>query len=123
MGFETGLLIAVVIAVALGVPFMLRRRSEQAGLEARLLQQRKARRTASGRATIKSIERTGLSINDQPQVRIELELDLPDRVCTWTMKRIVDVLDIPRIQPGSQLAVRYDPDEIENMACELDADF
>lgn len=123
MSFEVGLLVAVVAAIVIGVPLAMRRAHLGFGAEVRRLRERQGRRRATGRATIKSVERTGLTINDQPQVEIALVLDLPDRVYTWTIRRIVDVLDIPRIQPGAELAVRFNPDDLDNMACELDKGF
>jgi hypothetical protein len=123
MSFEAGLLMAVVAAVVIGVPLAIRRAGLRFDAEVRRLVARRARQRATGRATIKSIERTGLSINDQPQVEIALELKLPDRVHTWAIRCIVDVLDIPRIQPGTELAVRFDPDDPANIACELEEGF
>jgi hypothetical protein len=63
-----------------------------------------------GEAKILSIERTGLSINDQPEIRFTMELDLQDgRVLEIKAERIVDVIEIPRVQPGSRVPVAYHP--------------
>jgi hypothetical protein len=65
------------------------------------------RRRARGEARIVSIQRTGLSINDVPQIELGLHLDLPDRTCQFSIRKLVDPLAYNRIQPGSTLSVAY----------------
>jgi Arc/MetJ family transcription regulator len=63
-----------------------------------------------GEAKILSVQRTGMSINDQPEIRFTMEFDLQDgRVLEIKAERIVDILEIPRVQPGGRVPVAYHP--------------
>jgi hypothetical protein len=64
---------------------------------------------AAAPARILSIGQTGMYINNQPQVRILLEVAPPDGpVFQATVSKVVSMLQIPRIQPGLMVDVRYD---------------
>lgn len=70
--------------------------------------------TAEGRVT--EIERTGLSINDNPEVRFTIAADLGyGNELTITHERIVDIIDLPRFQPGRSVRVIYDPEDHDNL--------
>lgn len=118
MPFETGLLVVVIAAIALGVPLSIRRAGLRDAAERQRFVEHRNRRRARGPATIRAIERTGISVDDQPQVEITLALALPDRVVTITTQRIVDLLELPRIQPGTVVDVLYDPDDPTNHECD-----
>ncbi|TCO59689.1 hypothetical protein [Actinocrispum wychmicini] len=63
-----------------------------------------------GMGTVVAMGRTGLSINDQPQLLITLDVDTPDgRSFRAQAKQLVDVIDMQAVQPGSLLPVRYVP--------------
>ncbi|MBP2476669.1 hypothetical protein JOF53_005541 [Crossiella equi] len=63
-----------------------------------------------GMGTVVSVGRTGLSVNDQPQLLITLDVDTQDgRRIRAEAKQIVDLTDLAAVQPGSVLPVRYLP--------------
>ncbi|WP_035303843.1 hypothetical protein [Actinokineospora inagensis] len=64
-----------------------------------------------GMGTVMSVARTGLSVNDQPQLAIHLRVDTADgRSFAGTARQIVDLTDLGAVQPGAMLPVRYLPD-------------
>lgn len=61
-----------------------------------------------GMGTVVGVARTGLSVNDQPQLDIQLDVDTPDgRSFRGTARQIVDLTEIGTVQPGAVLPVRY----------------
>jgi hypothetical protein len=64
-------------------------------------------------ARVESIRRTGLSVNDQPQVELTLTVAPRTRPAYTTVHReIVDIVALPQLQPGSIIVVRRpDPDK------------
>lgn len=64
-----------------------------------------------GMGTVVGVARTGLSVNDQPQLDIRLEVDTADgRTLPATARQVVDLTDLSAVQPGAILPVRYLPD-------------
>ncbi|PPK67219.1 hypothetical protein V5P93_003556 [Actinokineospora auranticolor] len=64
-----------------------------------------------GMGTVISVGRTGLSVNDQPQLAIQLRVDAADgRSFVGTARQIVDLTELGAVQPGAVLPVRYLPD-------------
>ncbi len=64
-----------------------------------------------GIGRVVGVTRTGLAVNDQPQLDIRLEIDTPDgRTFLGTARQFVDVVDMAAVQIGSTLPVRYLPD-------------
>lgn len=64
---------------------------------------------AAAPARIVSIGETGMYINNQPQVKIVLEVSPPDGpTFVATVNKVVSLLQIPRVQPGLLVDVRYD---------------
>jgi hypothetical protein len=64
-----------------------------------------------GMGTVVGVARTGLSVNDQPQLDIRLRVDTADgRTFPATARQIVDLTDLSVVQPGAILPVRYLPD-------------
>lgn len=118
---------AVVLAIFVLSPILayrslVSRRSFEAFVADR--QERRARvRSARVAAKIAAIERTGMSINDQPEVRFQVDARLLDgREIELKFTRVVDQLQIPRIQPGMALLLEYDPEDVEgNWKVDLDA--
>lgn len=70
-------------------------------------------------ATVLSVSDAGVRVNDDPVVVLELEVRAPDRA-PWraTARQLVSILAIPAVQPGSVLAVRYDPADPSRVAVE-----
>ena len=61
-------------------------------------------------AKILKIWETGATVNEQPQVGMLLEVYAPNRpVYHAEAKRVVSILNIPRLQVGSTVEVRFDP--------------
>jgi hypothetical protein len=60
--------------------------------------------------TVVSLARTGLSVNDQPQLLITMDVDTPDgRRFRGEAKQLIDLTDMAAVQPGAVLPVRYLP--------------
>ena len=58
-------------------------------------------------ARVEGIRRTGLSVNDQPQVELTLTVAPRTRPAYTTVHReIVDIVALPQLQPGSIIVVR-----------------
>ncbi|MFD5319437.1 hypothetical protein [Streptomyces sp. NPDC127098] len=74
--------------------------------------------------TVVSTARTGLSVNDQPQQDIQLDVDTTDgRSFRAVLRRVVDLTELATLRPGLQLPVRYRPgDEGGRVALATDAD-
>ncbi|MBP2327201.1 hypothetical protein JOF56_007586 [Kibdelosporangium banguiense] len=63
-----------------------------------------------GMATVVSLARTGLTVNDQPQLLITLNVDTQDgRTFHAEAKQLVDLTQMAMVQPGRMLPVRYLP--------------
>ncbi|MGW0519654.1 hypothetical protein [Crossiella sp. NPDC003009] len=63
-----------------------------------------------GMGTVVSVSRTGLSVNDQPQLLITMDVDtLQGNTFRAEAKQLVDLTDIAAVQPGRLLPVRYLP--------------
>lgn len=62
--------------------------------------------------TVVSLARTGLSINNQPQLDITLDVTTVDgQVFRGVARQVVDLTDIAALAPGTVLPVRYLPGE------------
>ena len=70
-------------------------------------------------ARILQLVDTGMKVNDNPQVTIVLEVHAQGRP-PWhaQVTTIVSMLAIPRVQPGTVVAIRYDPMNPMNVAIE-----
>jgi hypothetical protein len=63
-----------------------------------------------GMGTVISLSRTGLTVNNQPQLLIILDVDTQDgRTFRAEAKQLVDLTEMSAVQPGSLLPVRYRP--------------
>lgn len=63
----------------------------------------------SAEASIVSAARTGLTINDQPQVKVTVAFeDTRGRACQASFKKIVDLLDLHTFTAGSKIKILYD---------------
>jgi len=73
-------------------------------------------------ATILSLKESGLRVNDRPELYIELEVRPPEgQVYEVTVSRITSVIEVPRLQPGSTVAVVIAPDNPQNVLIDLAA--
>ncbi|TQM79576.1 hypothetical protein FHX81_1885 [Saccharothrix saharensis] len=61
-----------------------------------------------GMGTVVGVARTGLTVNDQPQLDIRLQVDTADgRSFPATARQVVDITELSVVQPGAILPVRY----------------
>jgi hypothetical protein len=79
---------------------------------------RKIGRPARGR--VLKIWDTGMSLNDSPIVgfRLEVHADGVEPFEAET-KALIGRLDVPQIQPGAELAVKYDPNDHTRVALDI----
>lgn len=64
-----------------------------------------------GIGTVVSVRRTGLTVNDQPQLEIQLDVDTPDgHRFRGVARSIVDLTELAMVAPGATLPVRYRQD-------------
>ncbi len=71
-------------------------------------------------ARVESIRRTGFTVNDQPQCEIQLTVAPRHRPPYTTVHRqIVDIVELPQLQPGSVIVVRRPDAEKANVLLEL----
>jgi hypothetical protein len=62
-------------------------------------------RAPIGIGTVVAVSRTGLTVNDQPQLDIELDVDTPDG--RSTARLLVDLTELSAVRPGVIVPVRY----------------
>lgn len=67
-------------------------------------------------AIILSAEKTGSYYNDDPQVRLILEVTGEDGTFESEAKMIVSEFEIPKYQPGTRVRIFYDPENTERSA-------
>ncbi|MFJ6672941.1 hypothetical protein ACIQMJ_17660 [Actinosynnema sp. NPDC091369] len=61
-----------------------------------------------GMGTVVGVARTGLTVNDQPQLDIRFQVDTADgRTFPATARQVVDITELSLVQPGAILPVRY----------------
>lgn len=96
----TGVLASVSMVLLLGSPLaasMANRRVTATGLDAE--------------AVILSLTDTGTTINENPVVRFLVEVHPHEGdVFEAEFERLVSRLDVPRMQPGAVIRVKYDPE-------------
>jgi len=65
-----------------------------------------------GQATVDSINDTGVTVNDNPQVEFVLDVTLPDREpYKASLTQVVSRLAVAGFQPGATVPVRVSPDD------------
>ncbi|MGI5223133.1 hypothetical protein [Nocardia sp. CA-290969] len=76
-----------------------------------------------GLGTVKSFAHTGVTLNDQPQIRIEFSVEGADgKVFGATAKTIVPLTELSLLAPGVVLPVRYRPDRPGVVQLDLSGD-
>jgi hypothetical protein len=59
---------------------------------------------------VKAIRDTGMQVNMQPQIELDLDVTLPGQPAyPVTVRQIVSAVHLPSVQPGSPVALRVDP--------------
>jgi hypothetical protein len=72
-------------------------------------------------ATIQKIWDTGITVNQDPVIGMEVEVQPPEGQA-WRAtipKSLISRLDIPRFQPGQRVSVRYDPHDTSRVALDM----
>ncbi|MEV0678988.1 hypothetical protein AB0I60_20965 [Actinosynnema sp. NPDC050436] len=76
-----------------------------------------------GIGRVVGVTRTGLTVNDQPQLELRLEIDTPDgRTLPGTARQLVDLTDLAAVRVGATLPVRYLPDGRAALATDASPD-
>jgi hypothetical protein len=96
------LLLAIVVVTVQVLRGQIRKRPMPERLEAK--------------AIILSVEQTGLFMNHQPQVKVQIQV-LPDRGRNFVaeVKQVFSFLDLAQIRTGSTVTVKYNPSNIKEV--------
>jgi hypothetical protein len=115
-----GALTVAIIAVSFIGLALWEKYSLEAEISGELAEAREQRnaledRGVSVKGTITNAKRTGLRVNQMPQVEITFDFNLADgRTVEAKLQRLIDILDVPKVQPGVQVDVIYDPENPGN---------
>ena len=72
------------------------------------------------KATITKLVDTGTTINDDPVVEFVLEVSAPDGgTFEARTEALVSRLDVPQVQPGRVVPVKFDPNDRSRVALDL----
>jgi hypothetical protein len=75
-----------------------------------------------GQATITGLTQTGMSLNDNPQMKMDLSVSLPGmQPYDATHKEFVPLMLLPQVQPGAVLPVHVDRDDPAKIVIDWDA--
>ncbi len=101
--FSLGItVLAIAIPIVLGL--MNRRRAQQIMATGK-----------PGQAIIRQLQDTGMRINDNPRVKVLLEVTIPGYAPYQIWKTVtVPMIRLPQVQPGAVVAVMADPAEPQN---------
>jgi hypothetical protein len=70
----------------------------------------------AGQATVERICDTGSTVNENPQVQLELTVTIPGRdPYPAVLTQIVSRISLPRFQPGAVIAVRVSPSDPDTL--------
>jgi len=75
----------------------------------------------AAKATILRIWDTGITVNEDPVIGMDIQV-YPAEGETWRAtipKSLISRLDIPRIQPGQVVPVRFDPQNPQRVALDM----
>lgn len=76
-----------------------------------------------GVGTVTGVRQTGMTVNDQPQVRIDFSVEGADgRTFASHAKMIVPLTELALLQPGVVLPVRYRPDRTDKVEVDRSGD-
>jgi hypothetical protein len=69
-----------------------------------------------GTATITAVRQTGMLVNDNPQIEMDLQISL-DGTSPYaaTHRQVVALIAIPGFQPGATVPVRVDPQDLQSL--------
>ena len=109
----TAVVIIFVLIVA-GVAFFVFK-----NISGPMSRQRKLQRTGlPAEATVLELGETGITVNNvYPVIKLVLEVRPPGgRPCQAEVQTVIGRMDIPRLQPGAVVSVKYDPKDPSNVA-------
>jgi hypothetical protein len=73
-------------------------------------------RGLDGTAVIVAVEETGVMVNDQPRLRLQLEVCVLGRPpYALTHVQIAALTELARLRPGSTVQVKVDPDDLQQI--------
>lgn len=111
--FSTSILLTVGLSIgitvlAIAIPILLS-----------VLNRRKAQQIMAtgkpGQAQILQLQDTGMRINDNPRVKVLLQVTIPGYAPYQIWKTVtVPMIRLPQVQPGAVVAVMADPAEPQN---------
>lgn len=64
-----------------------------------------------GQATIRSLEATGKQVNYQPELKLELSVDVNGFSSDVTHVQVISPAVLPQLQPGATVACKVDPND------------
>ena len=98
----------VITAAAIGIPFYLMRNNQKRAQE--LIE-----KGTQGEATILSLEDTGMRVNDNPRVRVELEVRMPGMSPYKVAKSVtIPLIRLSQVQVGTVVPVMVDMSDPQN---------
>lgn len=62
----------------------------------------------SAEATIQNVTETGLSINDRPQILVQVSFEHQGKTIVSSFKKIYSLLELSRLVPGEKITIIYD---------------
>jgi hypothetical protein len=70
----------------------------------------------AGTATVMALRDTGTTINEDPQVELDLQVTL-DGVSPYmvTHRQVISRLAVPGFQPGATVPVKVDPEDLQSL--------
>ncbi|MFC0454297.1 hypothetical protein [Rhodococcus jostii] len=81
------------------------------------------RHAAVGIGTVQSVRQTGMTLNDQPEVRIDLGVECADgKIFDSHAEMIVPLTELALLRPGVVLPVRYLPDRTDKVEIDRSGD-
>jgi len=125
-GAETGGVAVLTIAVGFALVTLVNKIREHLEFEREWQHKQEQARERDERgvdveARITRLERTGLKVNDQPQIELHVEAELPDgRSFEGGVTMLADEDQLDGLEPGATLGVRLVPDDPENFELRLD---
>jgi hypothetical protein len=70
-------------------------------------------------AKITSVRETGTYINNQPQLAFGLKVTCDNESWDAQVLRVTSIVEIPRLQPGAEVMVRFNPANRKELALDL----
>jgi hypothetical protein len=117
MIFITTLIESALVLILLAIPFvatqLIRRKKKRNGL----VWKKQTLTGVEAKAVILAIEQTGLYIDHQPQVKMQMQV-IPERGRNFIAEtsEVLSVFDMATIRAGSTVKVKYNPENIREIS-------